>query len=173
MLHVLVHFFKKCSLFGVLVNLICGNCVCIFFLFGGRKSGEGILTTWDALIFTVWVLLMETCAAGEGPVCAFVDQASVSVFRVLACERVLGEPRGHVSVGPVYPVFGSQSPPLPLFILPPPHPRAAPQRLASPSHPATGSPLPLSLVLGSSRTLPVSFLSLDSQGGFSSCVSSS
>ena len=107
-----------------------------------------------------------TCACVRGP-------GSVSAFRVLACERVSGEPRGHVSVGPVYPVFGSQSPPLSLFILPPPHPRAAPQRLASPSHPATGSPLPLSLVLGSSRTLPVSFLSLDSQGGFSSCVSSS
>lgn len=105
-------------------------------------------------------------------VCAPVDQVSVFVLRVLACERVLGGPRAAcwlglctLSLGPGVPRSSS------LFcLLPTPG-----QPLSSePPHscPAAGSPPPLSLVLGSSWTLPVSFLSLDSQGGFSSCASS-
>ena len=176
MLRVLVHFWKNTAYLGWLFNWICGNCVCIFFfLFEGRELGEGASITWDALIFIVWVLLMEICSAGERLwlfLRAFVDQVSAFVLRVLACERVLGGPSAACWSGPCTLSLGPGVPSSPLSVLPPPHPRAAPQLWASPPPPhrwESSAPFPGA---GSSKTLPVSFLSLDSQGGFSSCVSS-
>ena len=150
--------------------------VCFFFLFEGNEWGEGTSVTWDALIFVVWALLMEICAAGEGlwlflcvrPWTRFPSSCSGS-WPVSECWEGRGQRVGW-ACAPC--LWVPESPaPLSLFC----HLRTPGQPLSSePPHscPAAGSPPPLSLVLGSSWTLPVSFLSLDSQGGFSSCVSS-
>ena len=154
-------------------------CVCVFFFLKGgnwergRQSPEML---WFSLSGSFsWTQTMEICTAGEGLwlfLSAFVDQVSVFVLRVLACERVLGGPSAACWLGPCTLSLGPGVPSSPLSVLPPPHPRAAPQLWASPPPPyrrESSAPFPEA---GSSRALPVSFLSLDSQGGFSSCVSS-
>ena len=105
------------------------------------------------------------------------------VSRVLAQESFPVGSRGgraegnwHVSRCPVHPVSSwSQESPRPSCLFPTsspggpsPHFLPFPFPKWNPFHPAVCGPQSLPLVLGASRTLSVSFFSLDSQGGFSS-----
>lgn len=163
-------FLKKYSLFGgYLIEFVV--IVYFFFLFEGNGWGEGTSVTWDALGPSHG----DLCSWGGTitvSVCAPMHQVSVFVLRVLARERVLGGPRAACWLGPCTPSLGPGVPRSPSLFCHLPTPGQPLSSEPPHSHPAAGRPLPLSLVLGSSQTLPVWFLSLDSQGGFSSCASS-
>lgn len=116
-----------------LFNWICGNCVFLL-SFWREWMGRGDFShlrcsgpfSWRFVQLGRDYHCFCVCARGPG-------------FRLRAQGpgpwASVGRAEGSVLVGPVHPVSGSRSSPLPLSVLPPPHPRAAPQLWASPLPP--------------------------------------